>query len=67
MRIDQISEPELAGALDRDGYAVLPGLLDAASCRELIALYDEPARFRSRVVMARHGYGRGEYKYLAYA
>jgi uncharacterized protein len=57
---------DLSGALDRDGYAVLPGLLDAAECRELVALYDDRERFRSRVVMARHGYGQGEYKYLAY-
>jgi len=52
--------------LDRDGYAVLPGLLGAEECRGLAALYDERGPFRSRVVMARHGYGQGEYKYLAY-
>jgi hypothetical protein len=57
---------DLQASLDRDGYAVLPGTLDAAACRELVALYDERERFRSRVVMARHGYGSGEYKYLAY-
>jgi hypothetical protein len=57
---------DLATALDRDGYAVLPGLLNEAACRDLIALYDDRERFRSRVVMARHGYGSGEYKYLAY-
>jgi uncharacterized protein len=57
---------DLAAALDRDGYAVLPALLDTDQCRALIALYDERERFRSRVVMARHGYGSGEYKYLAY-
>jgi hypothetical protein len=57
---------DLAAALDRDGYAVLPGLLDPQECGDLITLYDERERFRSRVVMARHGYGSGEYKYLAY-
>jgi uncharacterized protein len=57
---------ELADALDRDGYVILPGLLGAGQCRDLIALYNERERFRSRVVMARHGYGQGEYKYLAY-
>jgi hypothetical protein len=57
---------DLAAALDRDGYAVLPRLLSADECRDLAALYDERERFRSRVVMARHGYGSGEYKYLAY-
>jgi hypothetical protein len=53
-------------ALDADGYAVLPGLLDAGDCRALAALYDEAAAFRSRVVMARHNFGSGEYKYLRY-
>jgi len=56
----------LAEALDRDGYAVLPGLLGATECRELAALYDNREAFRSRVAMARHGFGEGEYKYLAY-
>jgi hypothetical protein len=41
-------------------------VLDAAACRDLAALYDEESRFRSRVVMQRHNFGRGEYKYLAY-
>jgi hypothetical protein len=61
-----INAPDLAEALDRDGYAVVPGLIGASECRDLIALYDEREKFRSRVVMARHGYGSGEYKYLAY-
>ena len=52
--------------LDEGGYAVLPALLDAAACREVAALYDADAAFRSRVVMARHNFGRGEYKYLRY-
>ena len=51
--------------LDACGAAVLGGLLDPADCAALIALYDDPARFRSRVVMARHGFGRGEYQYFA--
>jgi hypothetical protein len=45
---------------------VLPGLLDPQECRGLAALYEDDAAFRSRVVMARHNYGRGEYKYLRY-
>ena len=67
--MSEIAEPstsDLIRILDRDGYAVVAGLLDARQCGELIALYDERERFRSRVVMARHGYGSGEYKYLAY-
>ena len=63
----ELTDPGLITTLDRNGYAVLPGLLDAAECRALAALYDDREKFRSRVVMARHGYGRGEYKYLAYA
>jgi len=58
--------PGIRAALDQRGHAVLPGLLDAAACRGLAALYDDAAAFRSRVVMARHNYGRGEYKYLRY-
>lgn len=53
-------------ALDEDGYAVLPGLLGSAECAGLVAAYDDPARYRSRIVMARHGFGRGEYKYFDY-
>ena len=59
-------DSDLGAALDRDGYAVLPALLDADECRALAALYDEREAFRSRVVMARHGFGQGEYKYLVY-
>jgi hypothetical protein len=63
---NQTTNTDLGAALNRDGYAVLSGLLEPTECHELIALYDERERFRSRVVMARHGYGSGEYKYLAY-
>jgi hypothetical protein len=54
----------IATDLDARGYACTGPLLDAPTCRELAALYDDDARFRSRVVMARHGFGRGEYKYF---
>src|SRR5262249_8736675 len=53
-------------ALDERGYAVLPGVLDDRECSDLAALYGAHEPFRSRVVMARHNYGRGEYKYLRY-
>ncbi len=56
----------IAAALDMRGYAVLPGLLGGAECGALAALYDEDEPFRSRVVMARHAFGLGEYKYLRY-
>jgi len=53
-------------SLDEAGNAILPGLLTPAQCRDLAALYPQPRRFRSRVVMGRHGFGRGEYQYFAY-
>ncbi|HEY1435974.1 MAG TPA: 2OG-Fe(II) oxygenase [Casimicrobiaceae bacterium] len=53
-------------SLDTGGNAVLPGLLTVAQCRQLAALYPREVGYRSRVVMGRHGFGRGEYKYFAY-
>lgn len=53
-------------ALDERGSARVPSLLDASECRAITALYDRDDGFRSRVVMARHGFGRGEYRYFAY-
>jgi hypothetical protein len=65
-RINQADWPGLLKALDAQGFAVLPAVLDPAACRELAGLYDDDEAFRSRVVMARHNFGRGEYKYLRY-
>ncbi|HEY0624158.1 2OG-Fe(II) oxygenase [Sphingomonas sp.] len=56
----------IEAALDREGWAVLPGLLAPGTCATLAALYDADAPFRSTVTMARHGFGRGEYRYFAY-
>jgi hypothetical protein len=56
----------IAAELDAHGAALAPNLLPASICADLAALYAEDAPFRSRVVMARHGFGRGEYKYLDY-
>ena len=44
----------------------MPALLDQGSCDRVAALYDQPDGFRSHVVMERHGYGRGEYRYFSY-
>jgi hypothetical protein len=52
--------------LDAQGWAILPKLLDGAECDTVAALYGRDEGFRSRVVMARHGFGRGEYRYFSY-
>ena len=52
--------------LDRQGWAVLPKLLTPGECRDVAGLYNEEELFRSKVVMARHGFGKGEYQYFAY-
>lgn len=52
--------------LDTRGFTVLSGLLDPAACRELAALWPDEGLFRKKIVMQRHGYGRGEYQYFAY-
>jgi hypothetical protein len=56
----------IAADLDEQGCAVVPGLLTAAECEAYAAAYATPQLYRSRVVMERHGYGRGEYQYFAY-
>ena len=56
----------IAAALDAQGWAVLPKLLDPEQCTAVTAFYDERERFRSEVIMARHGFGRGAYRYFAY-
>ena len=65
-RVAQYDWGRISTNLDDVGWAPLSGLLTDAECRELAALYANERIFRSRVVMARHGYGRGEYKYFAY-
>lgn len=55
----------IASELDEHGCALTGPLLPAETCAQLIDSYDDDARFRSRIVMARHGFGRGEYKYFA--
>jgi hypothetical protein len=56
----------LGESLDELGYATLPGLVDVADCAALAARWDEDGVFRKRVVMQKHGFGRGEYRYLDY-
>jgi len=56
----------ITGELDAYGCAMLDALLSPQECRALAGLYPHDALFRSRVVMGRHGFGRGEYKYFSY-
>ena len=56
----------LGGELDTYGCAVLPKLLSPEECRTIAALYADESHFRSHVVMARHGFGKGEYRYFTY-
>jgi uncharacterized protein len=52
--------------LDAHGNAILPGILSPEECRNLAGMYSDDSLFRSRIVMGRHGFGRGEYKYFSY-
>jgi uncharacterized protein len=63
-RLDGIDWQDLRSSLDRAGYAVTPPVLSPAECEELAGLYDEERHWRSRVDMARHRFGSGEYKYF---
>ena len=65
-RVDAIDWAQTTSDLDAQGCAVLNGLLSPEECGALAALYPDDAHFRSRVVMGRHGFGRGEYKYFSY-
>ena len=64
--LDRLDWPRLEQQLDQDGYAVIPSLLSHKACDQVSALYPRTAPFRSHVVMARHGFGRGEYKCFSY-
>jgi hypothetical protein len=65
-RVDAVDWMRARSDLDAQGCAVLSKLLTPDQCRALTALYPDDSGFRSRIVMGRHGFGRGEYKYFAY-
>jgi len=65
-RVDAYDWPSLAGELDGFGCAVLPKLLAPDECDAISGLYPEERHFRSHIIMARHGFGRGEYRYFNY-
>lgn len=65
-QIDALDWAALSEMLDERGYALTSTRLPPEACEHLADLYDRPDGFRSTVVMARHGFGRGEYRYFAY-
>jgi uncharacterized protein len=65
VRVAALDWPRIERDLDERGHAATGPLLTAAECHGLIAIYSDEARFRSRVDMARHRFGEGEYKYFA--
>jgi len=65
-RIESLPWSALIERLDQQGFATTGPLLTADDCTALTALYDDPAPWRNRVVMARHGFGQGEYRYFSY-
>jgi uncharacterized protein len=65
-RVGGFDWSKIASHLDAHGWALLPTLLTTDECSALAGLYGNDRHFRSHIVMARHGFGRGEYKYFAY-
>ncbi len=62
----RIEGSRLADELNEQGFAVLEKLLSREECRSIASFYPDDNHFRSRVVMDRHGFGKGEYKYFSY-
>jgi hypothetical protein len=65
-RIGTVDWAMAAPVLDAQGWTILPGLLTEGECDALAGLYAQDVGFRSRVIMARHGFGQGEYRYFSY-
>jgi hypothetical protein len=65
-QLARLDWPTITFELDTRGCAVIGPVFTAGQCTSLIGLYGKAEIFRSRVVMARHGFGRGEYQYFAY-
>ncbi len=66
LRVIQIDTAALESDLGTQGWSILPHLLTLPQCDAIADMYDKDGGFRSRVVMARHGFGRGEYRYFSY-
>jgi uncharacterized protein len=65
-RVEAFESSRISEHLDAYGWAMLPKLLTASEAAAIAGLYEDDSRFRSHIVMARHGFGRGEYKYFSY-
>jgi hypothetical protein len=65
-RVEAADWKSVSANLDAEGYTVFERILSADECRAMAALYPDDKLFRSRIVMAKHGFGRGEYKYFSY-
>ncbi|HEX4348681.1 MAG TPA: 2OG-Fe(II) oxygenase [Vicinamibacterales bacterium] len=65
-RLQRIDASALEGDLDAQGWSVLRDLLTSTECDAVASLYGQDEGFRSRVTMARHGFGKGEYRYFSY-
>ena len=65
-RVDENAWQSALAQVHQQGWARVPGVLTAPECQALAAMYDDAARFRSKVVMQRHAFGQGEYQYFAY-
>lgn len=65
-KLQTLSWQSIYQSLDNQGYAVIDRLLSPQLCRSLVGLYDNDLLFRSRVIMASHGFGSGQYRYFRY-
>ena len=65
-RLQRVDASALEDDLEAQGWSLLRGLLAASECHDIASLYAQGRGFRSRVVMARHGFGQGEYRYFRY-
>lgn len=65
-RVARCNWERIESELQQNGCAVLGRILTKSECSEVVGMYDSDSAFRSRVIMARHGFGKGEYKYFKY-
>ncbi|NPC58503.1 2OG-Fe(II) oxygenase [Caenimonas soli] len=65
-RIEALDWAELSRIVNEEGWAILPGILTPSGADSIAAMFSEEERFRNRIIMERHGFGRGQYKYFDY-